>query len=53
MSGEQEFEVLKPGYFTGAENLKVLVIKETSFNTLTKNLFAEAPNLDFINLNDQ
>ena len=52
MTGEQEFEHLKPGYFTGAENLKVLVIKETAVKELTESLFAEAPNLNFINLQE-
>ena len=50
--GSKELEKLKPGFFTGAENLKVLRIEQTSVDELVANLFKEAHNLKFINLSN-
>lgn len=47
-----ELEELKPGFFTGAVNLRVLRIEHTSVSELTSNLFEESKALEFINLSN-
>ena len=51
-AGSEELEELKPGFFTGAKNLHVLRIEETSVSELVADLFKEAKNLKFINLSN-
>lgn len=50
VSGEQGLVLLQPEFFTGAKSLMYLLITETAVEELPGNLFAEAPNLEVIDL---